>query len=204
MTRWRTLSRKMRGPSKFSFYLEFIASQCTPVLLFKRVFLHHSVHALDMNTIIAFVYLGLQFTWNQLSSKNSGHTSCVHKGLHAGKWPDLMISKTRRPQYTGLPLDRLLEPHWLMLSPSGLPMVIQCPLAYLEHTERPLEPQATGTTLADASSQLYPRGNPVLICIIGTHWINTGRPTKDHCKHAGNTLATSNSFFSGIPVFTGI
>ena len=28
----------------------------------------------------------------------------------------------------------------------------------------------TGTTLADAITQGCPRGNPVLICTIGTHW----------------------------------
>ena len=40
-----------------------------------------------------FVRLRLQYKWNQLSSYNSGHTSCIHKGLHAGKWPDLVTSK---------------------------------------------------------------------------------------------------------------
>ena len=57
------------------------------------VFHHHSVHALDMSTIIVFVYLGLQYKWNQLSSNNSRHTSCIHKGLYAGNWPDLITSK---------------------------------------------------------------------------------------------------------------
>ena len=47
-----------------------------------------------MSTIIVFVYLGLQVKWNQFSSNNSHHTSCVHKGSHARKWPDLMTSKT--------------------------------------------------------------------------------------------------------------
>ena len=42
---------------------------------------HHSVHALDMITITVFVYLGLKFIWNQLSSNNSRHTSCIHEGL---------------------------------------------------------------------------------------------------------------------------
>ena len=54
---------------------------------------HSSVHAFDMSTIIVFVYLGLQVKWNQLSSNNSQHTSCIHKGSHAEKWPDLMTSK---------------------------------------------------------------------------------------------------------------
>ena len=54
---------------------------------------HHSVLAFDMSTGIDFVYLGLQFKWNQFSSVNSRHTSCIQNGLHAGKWPDLLTSK---------------------------------------------------------------------------------------------------------------
>ena len=55
---------------------------------------HYSVHAFDMSTIIVFVvYLGLKFKWNQLNSDNSRHTSCIHKGLHAGKGPDQRTSK---------------------------------------------------------------------------------------------------------------
>ena len=120
---------------------------------------HYSVHAFDMSTIIVFVYLGLQVKWNQFSSNNSYHTSCVHKGSHAGKWPDLMTSKPDSVTTLGN--------HWT------------------DHTGRPLEPQvhwdATGTTLADASTQWCSSGDPVLICIIGTHW-----------KTTGSTLATSN------------
>ena len=69
---------------------------------------HHSVHASNLGTIIVFVYFGLQYQWNQLSWNNSRHTSCIHNGLHAGKWPDL---QTRRSQYTGIPLDRLYMNH---------------------------------------------------------------------------------------------
>ena len=58
---------------------------------------HHSVHALDMGTIIVYVYLGLQYKWNQLSSNNSRHSSCIHKGLHAGKWSDLVTSIPKAP-----------------------------------------------------------------------------------------------------------
>ena len=125
---------------------------------------HHSVHAYDMGTIIVFVYLGFQVTWNQLSSNNSGYTSCIHKGSHAGKWPDLMTSKPDSVSTLGY--------HWT------------------DHTGRPLEPQvhwdATGTTLADASTQWYPSGDPVLICIIGTHW----KTTESHWKPTGSTLDT--------------
>ena len=118
---------------------------------------HHCVHAWDMSTIIVFVYLRLQFKWDQLSSNNSCHYSCIHKGLRVGKWPDLMTSKPdsvstlgyhwtdhtgttladastqwcssgypeRSHTYTGMPL----EPHWLMLAPSGVPVAIQCSLS---------------------------------------------------------------------------
>ena len=47
----------------------------------------------DMSTVIVFVYLGLQVKWNESSSNNSHHTSSMHKGLHDGKWPDLMTSQ---------------------------------------------------------------------------------------------------------------
>ena len=133
---------------------------------------HHSAHAFDMCTIIVFVYLGLQVKWNQFSSNNSHHTSCIHAGLHAEKWPDLMTSKPDSVNTLGY--------HWT------------------DHTGRPLEPQvhgdATGTTLADASTQWCPSGDPVLICIIGTHWNTIGKPLEDHWKHTGNTLGTNPIF----------
>ena len=76
-----------------------------------------------------------------------------------------------------------------MLAPSGVPVAIQCQFAQLEHTGRPLDPQlqwdVIGTTLADASTQWCPSGDPVLICIIGTHWKTTGKPLEDHWKHTG-------------------
>ena len=139
---------------------------------------HHSVLVFDMSTIIVFVYLGLQVKWNQLSSNNSHNTSCIHKGSHVGKWPDLMTSKPDSVSTLGY--------HWT------------------DHTGRPLEPQvhwdATGTILADASSQRCPSGDPVLICIIITHWKTTGKPLEDHWKHTGN----QQFLFSGIPVHTGV
>ena len=121
------------------------------------------MHAFDMSTTIVFVYLGLQVKWNQFSSNNYHHTSCIHKRLHAGKWPDLMTSKPDSMSTVGY--------HWT------------------DHTGRLLKPQvqwnATLTTLADASTQWCPSGDPVLICIIGTHWNTTGRPLEDHWKHTG-------------------
>ena len=143
---------------------------------------HHSVHSFDMSTIIAFVYLGLQVKWNQFSSNNSRHTSCIHKGSHAGKWPDLMTPKPDSVSTLGY--------HWT------------------DHTGRLLETQvhwdATGTTLADASTQWCSSGDPVLICMIETHWKTTGKPLDDHWKHIGNTLAANISFSSCIPVYTGV
>ena len=63
---------------------------------------------------------------------------------------------------------------------------------WTDHTGRPLEPQvhwdATGTTLDDASTQWCSSGDPVLICIIGTHWKTTGQPLEDHWKTTGSTL----------------
>ena len=131
---------------------------------------HHPVLAFDMRTIIVFVYLGLQVKWNQLSSNNSHHTSCIHKGLYAGKGPDLMTSKPDSVSTLGC--------HWT------------------DDTERPLEPQvhwdATGTTLTDASTQWCSSGDPVLVCIIGTHWKTTGATSTLGChwKTTGSTLKT--------------
>ena len=114
---------------------------------------------------LVFVHFGLQVKWNQFSSNNSHQTRCIHKGLHAGKWPDLMTSKSDYVSTLGY--------HWT------------------DHTGRPLEPQvhwdATGTTLADASTQLCSSGDPVLICIIGTRWKTTGATSTLGChwNHTG-------------------
>ena len=45
----------------------------------------------------------------------------------------------------------------------------------------------TGTTLADASTQWCSSGDPVLICIIGTHWKTTGATSTLGChwNHTG-------------------
>ena len=114
---------------------------------------------------LACVCLGLQVKWNQFSSNNYHHTSCILNGLHAGKWPDLMTSK---PDSVST-----LRYHWT------------------DHTGTPLEPQvhwdATGTALDDASAQWSPSGDPMLICIIGTHWKTTGDTSTLGChwSHTG-------------------
>ena len=144
---------------------------------------HRSVYALDMSTItVFFVYLGLQFKWNQITSNNSR--------LHAGKWHDLMTSKPDSlsslayhwTDYTGTTLADALT-QW---SSSGNPEIIIC---VIEHTGRLLDPQvhwdAIGTTLADASTQWCPSGNSGLICIIGAYCKTTGRPLEDHWEYTG-------------------
>ena len=102
---------------------------------------------------------------NQLSSNNSHHTSCIHKGLNAGKWPDLMTPKADSVSTLGY--------------------------LWTDHTGRPLEPQvdrdATWTTLADATTHWCSSGDPMLICIIGTYW-KTTRATSTlgcHWNHTG-------------------
>ena len=166
MTRWRHTSKQVDR----SLYIQpllrvYRSAMDASSALNTWVFQHYSVHAFDMSTIIVCVCLGLQVKWNQFSSNNSHHTSCIHKGLHAGKWPDLM---TPKPDSVGT-----LGCHWT------------------DYTGRPLEPQvhwdASGTTLADTSTQWCSSGDPVLICIIGTHWKTTGATSTMGChwNHTG-------------------
>ena len=161
---------------------------------------HNYMHALDMITIIVFVYLGFQYKWNQLSSNNSRYYSCIHKGLHAGKRHDLMTSKPDAlsrvgyhwTDYTGITLADAIA-RW---SSSGNPVSI-CIIG--RHTGRPLGSQihwnTTGTTMAHASNQWYSSGDPVLICLTGTHWRTPGR----NWKHTGYQHISS-----GIPVYTEV
>ena len=79
-----TPSRKSTGLCKFRFWSEFTT--------------------MNMSTIVVFVYLGSQYKWNQLSSNNSSHSSCIYKGLQAGRWPDLMTVKPDAPN--------TLRNHW--------------------------------------------------------------------------------------------
>ena len=192
---------KWTGLCKFSLYLELTALQCIPALLLTHVststslcecfwYEHHS----------SFCVFGVVIKWNQLSSNNSHHISCIHKGSHAGKWPDLMTSKPDSvstlgyhwTDHTGRPLEpqvhgdatgTTLADASTQWCSSGDPVLI---CIIVEHTGRPLEPQvqwdATGTTLADASTQWCPSGDTVLICIIGTHWKTIGRPLEAHWK----------------------
>ena len=124
MTNGGTTSSKWTGLCKFRFYCngyQFCSSNVW-------VLQHHHVHALVISTIIFFVCLGLQFEWNRLSSNNSRHTHCIHKGLHAGKWPDLMTSKPDSVSTLGY---HWTDYTWTTLadaitqwSPSGNPVLI--------------------------------------------------------------------------------
>ena len=132
---------------KFIFYFELSALQWKPLLLLK--------HVSTSTWLCACLWYEHRYSfgvkWNQFSSNKYHHSSCIHKGFHAGKWPDLMTSK---PDSVST-----LEYHWT------------------DYTGIPLEPQvhwdATGTILADASSQWCPSGDPVSLCLIGTHWKTT-------------------------------
>ena len=143
-----------RTSGQVSLYLDFTALQWMPVLLL--------THPSNSTSPCACIWYKHQ---TKFSSNKSHHSSCIHKGLHAGKWPDLMTSKTD-------PVSTLWY-HWT------------------DHTGRPLEPQvywdATGTTLADASTKWCSSGDPVLICIIGTHWKTTGATCTVAChwNHTG-------------------
>ena len=111
----------------------------------------------------------------------SSRNSCVHKGLHAGKWPDLMTSKTyylstlgyHWTNYTGTILADAVT-QWSSVATQ------RSSFSLLERIGRPLESQvhwdANGTTLADASTQCCSSGNRVLLCIIRKHWKTTGGP----------------------------
>ena len=149
---------------------------------------HHSIHAFDMGTIIVFVYLWLQFKWNQLSSNSCRHTSCIHKGLNAAKWPDLLTSKTICFQYTGIPLDIL---HWNHTGWFYHPVVFQWQSSAHLHnwntledhwktTRRPLEVHWQPTIPSPVAFQ----------CTLGSkfqsHWIATVLPLHYHIYEAGS------------------
>ena len=151
-----------------------------------------------------FLYLRLQYKWDRLSSNNSRHTSCIHKGLQAGKWPDLMASKPDAlstlgyhwTYYTGITLHNATA-QW---SSSGNPVLICIIGTHWQSLEPQVHCDVTGTTLTDASTKWYPSGNPVLICIIGTHWQSL--EPQVHCDVTGTTLtdASTKWYPSGNPV----
>ena len=104
----------------------------------------------------------LQVKWNQLSSNNSHHTSCIHKGSHAGKWPDLMTSKPDSVSTLGY--------HWTA-----------------DHTGTPLEPKVhwdapTGWCQHPVVFQWRPSVNLHNWNTLEDHWSHkyTGMPLEPH------------------------
>ena len=94
----------------------------------------------------SFRVFGVAVQRNQVGSNNSRHTGSIHKGLNAGKRPDLMTSKPDANSTLGY--------HW---------------------------------TDCGAIAQWSFSGNPVLICIIGTHWKTTVATSTLRCQwnHTG-------------------
>ena len=210
---------KWTGLCIFSLYLEFTALQWIPVLLLTHVSTSTSLCAfLWCGHHYSFCVFGVASHMKSVEFKQLSPYQLFTEGVACWDvtWPN--DPQTRFCQYTGMPLDR---PHWKTtgaISTLGChwnntgwcqhPVVFQWRSSVNLHNWNTLEDhwshKYTGTTLDDASTQRYPSGDPVLICIIGTHWKTTGKPLEDHLKHTGNTLVTNNSFSSGIPVYTGV
>ena len=168
------------------------------------VFQHRSMHALDMSTIIVLVYLGLKFKWNQLSSNNSCHTSCIHKGFLAGKWPDLMTFKPdsantlgyQLTDYTGTTLADAIT-QWC---PSGNPVLICIIRTLQDHWEAtgiPLEAPWLPTILTPVAFH----------CTLGSkfqaHWFATGFKRNYHWLKVKNEqiYISSASWVILLPMF---
>ena len=117
---------------------------------------HHPVHAVDMSTVIVSLCIwGCSLNQISLAETTLCHTSCIHKGLHAGTWPDLLTCWPPN-QMSSVHWDTTgqatQEPHWLMRSPSGLPVATQSSLHSIGRHRR-----TTGATST-----------------LGCHWYHTG------------------------------
>ena len=75
MTRWRDTSKQVDRSLLFQPLLGVYCSAMDASSALNTC--DYSVHAFDMSTIIVFVYLGLQIKWNQFSTNNSHHSSCI-------------------------------------------------------------------------------------------------------------------------------
>ena len=146
---------------------------------------HHFVHTLDMSTIIVFVHLGLQYKLNQLSANTSRHSSCIHKGLHAGKWPDLMTSKP----------DALstLEYHWTCWTGTTLADAI----AQWSSSGNPVLIHIIGihwkTTGATSKLGCHWGEHPVVSQWQSSVNLHNWNTLDHHWKSTGSTLETHNS-----------
>ena len=143
MTRWRDISSKWTGLGKFSFYSEFTDLQWISVLLLKRVSTsislftclgyehHYSFCVFWVAVQMKSVQLKRLSPWYQLYKQGVAYRVVT--------WPNDL--QTRFCLYTGIPLITL-EPHWLMLSPSGVPLACNTleDLWSHKYTGMPLEP----------------------------------------------------------------
>ena len=162
----RTPVSKWTGLCIFSLYLEFTALQWMPVLLLTHVSTSTLLGAcLWYEHHYGFCVFGVASQMKSVLLKQLSPYELYTLGVACWEvtWPNDL--QTRFCQYTGIPLA--------------------------DHTGRPLEPQvhwdATGTTLAHASTKWCSSGDPVLICIIGTHWRTTGAASTlgYHWNHTG-------------------
>ena len=140
----------------------------------------------DMSTIIVFLCI-----WGWSSNKIClAQTSLAIPGVYIRScmlgsdqtcWPPNQTLSSHWDT-TG---QTTLEPHWLGYHP----VVLQWQSSGNLHKWNTLEDQwsrkYTGMPLEAnwlmlAKTQWCPSGNPVLICIIGTHWNATGRPLETY------------------------
>ena len=128
---------KWTGLCIFSLYLEFTALQWMPVLLFTHVSTSTLLCAcLWYEHHYSFCVLGVTSQMKSVQLKQLSPYQLYTLGVACWEvtWPN--DHQTKFCRYTGMPLDRphwkttgatsTLEPHWLMLVPSGVPLVIQC------------------------------------------------------------------------------
>ena len=132
---------KWTGLWIFSFYLEFTALQWMPVLLLTHVSTSTSLCAcLWYERHYNFCVFGVASQMKSVEFKQLSPYQYVYiRGRMLGSdltlWPPNQILSVHwdatgqttledhwSHRYTGMPL----EPHWLMLAPSGVPVAIQC------------------------------------------------------------------------------
>ena len=105
---------KCTGLCKFSLYLECTALQWIPVLLLTHVSNSKSVCACLWYEHHYSFCVCWQVTWpNDLRTRFCQHWDTTGQTTLEDHWSH---------KYTVMPL----EPHWLMLSSSGVPVMIQC------------------------------------------------------------------------------
>ena len=106
-----TANSKWTGLCKFSFYSEFTALQCIPVLLLRY-----------MSTLTSFCAC---FWYKHNYEVRSDLTQWPPNQILSVQWDTTgknTLEDHSSHKYTVMPL----EPRWLMLAPSGVPMAIQC------------------------------------------------------------------------------